>query len=199
MCDCGSETFATGGNLRSGNTSSCGCYKAEIAGKASITHGMRNTQIYRIWDGMIYRCTGINSEGYHNYGGRGITVCDEWKKFENFYADMGDKPEGLSLDRIDNDGPYCRLNCRWTTPRIQATNRRTNVYHEFEGVRILAADFAEKLGVSRPVLSSWRKKGLTDEQIIARADYKRTGAPMPRNIKPLNLSEFANLPYLGRL
>jgi hypothetical protein len=93
-----------------------------------VTHGQtiggKDTRVYRVWAAMIYRCTNPRDKHWKDYGGRGITVCDRWRKFENFYADMGGPPPGLSIDRLNNDGNYCKENCAWRTAAEQAKNKR---------------------------------------------------------------------------
>jgi len=126
-CDCGKEIVTTGNHLRTNHTTSCGCYSRDI----HTTHGMTGSMERSIWNSMIQRCTNPNNSRFESYGGRGIKVCERWlNSFSNFYEDMGDKPKGLSLDREDNDGPYCKNNCRWATREEQNNNKRNTLKFE---------------------------------------------------------------------
>jgi hypothetical protein len=124
------------------------------------THGMSETSTYHIWAAMKNRCTSPNDKYWDRYGGRGITICDRWQKFENFYADMGGRPEGKQLDRIDNNKGYFPDNCRWATPRENASNQERSVRIEMGYIRLSLSDLAELGNVSRPTIKGrWRKYG----------------------------------------
>lgn len=135
-CDCGTERYFRGPHLTSGRTKSCGCTRGQnMKGRTpankktpeqhALLAGYRRTK--KSWDSMISRCTRPYVNNYQNYGGRGITVCERWMKFENFLADMGERPEGLTLERIENDKGYEPGNCKWATWEEQASNRRNTV------------------------------------------------------------------------
>lgn len=142
QCDCGNQISATGTNLRIGDIVSCGCRKKDGFEHAT-KHGKRNSRLYVIWQGMIRRCGNKNSDQYVRYGARGISVCDRWKNFENFLADMGEPPEGATIDRINNDGNYEPGNCRWASTKEQGRNKRTNRVFEIDGVSKALVEWCE--------------------------------------------------------
>lgn len=144
QCECGNPDYnpviAFTGSLTSGNTTSCGCTIRK--------HNMSKTRIYHIWINIIRRCTDPSNGSYHNYGGRGITVCERWLEFDNFYADMGDRPERHTLDRLDNNAGYSPDNCAWRTYKEQANNTRNNLLVTWEGETKTPAQWAEDIRLS---------------------------------------------------
>lgn len=121
-CDCGEITIVCSKQLSSGKTRSCGCYQKDKIVEVSTKHGQRYTKEYGVWANMLQRCTNPNSSQYEIYGAIGISVCKKWKTFDGFYEDMGECPEGMSLDRINPDGDYTKENCRWACASLQAFN-----------------------------------------------------------------------------
>lgn len=129
-------------------------------------HGKSNTPTYQSWVAMKKRCSYAKHPAYKHYGGRGITVCDKWQSFAGFYEDMGERPEGTDLDRLDNDSGYYKANCRWATPAEQACNRRNTVVIEFNGRRLMVHEWAAELGIKPSTLWTRLYKGMPVERVL---------------------------------
>ncbi len=155
-CSCGQTTVVAGDKLRSGHTKSCGCLINENVSKANKTHGKSETQTYKIWIGMRSRCIHTWNSKYKDYGGRGINVCTRWlKSFENFLKDMGERPDGMTLDRKNNEGDYKPSNCRWASNKQQSRNKRSTKLISFKGETKSLADWCE--GLKLPYMATWQK------------------------------------------
>ena len=162
-CSCGAETVVQASHLNSGRIKSCGCYNRD----RSTSHGRRRTRAYKIWDGMIQRCTNPSATGYEYYGGRGIQVCEAWLIFEAFHADMGDPPSNdHSLDRRDNDGPYSPDNCRWATKVEQHNNRSDNHLLTYNGQSMTVAEWVRQTGLSKDTILKRLKRGWSVDRTL---------------------------------
>ena len=136
-CGCGNEIIVPTGSLKSGNTTSCGCIRKQKISLLNKTHGQAGkdrTPEYRSWAHLVERCTNPNNKHYKHYGARGITVCERWHKFENFYADMGKRPSSKhSIERKNNDEGYSKENCKWATHAEQNSNTSKNIIVNISG------------------------------------------------------------------
>lgn len=171
-CSCGIEKAVLRASLINGLTRSCGCFHKE---QISTSNGMAETSFYHRWEGLIARCTNKKDRSWSGYGGRGIKVCNEWLEFNNFRHDMHQEylehierhgAKNTSLDRIDNEGPYSKENCRWATRKEQANNRRSNRLIELEGQRNTVGRWSEILGINRSVIEGRLRSGWSVERAL---------------------------------
>lgn len=169
QCDCGKRIAASSSNLATGNTQSCGCVLIEKRFK----HGMSKTRVHGAWRQMLQRCENPKDPSYENYGGRGIKVDDRWKDFSVFYKDMGDKPYGATLDRINNDGPYSKENCKWSTWREQQSNKRNNRLLSAFGKTQILTMWAEEYGLPLSTLKNrLDRNGISLEEALVMPIHK---------------------------
>lgn len=175
-CDCGNITKVRVEHLRSGHTKSCGCYQRTQTSKAHKTHGREPKRLYSIWANMKTRCLNKNTETYERYGGRGITICDEWLSFENFrnWAITNGYSDDLTIDRIDNDGNYEPSNCRWATDYEQRNNTRRNHFLEYKGERKTIRQWSDDVGISCKVISDRvNRYGWTVEEALGFSERRK--------------------------
>lgn len=156
-CDCGGITHSTSYALKNGKQIGCKCVSSERMARLNTKHGGYGTRLYEIWRQMHRRCYCKNTKAYHDYGGRGITICDEWKDFEPFraWAIKNGYEENLTIDRVDVNGNYEPSNCRWATVKEQANNRRSNHKVEYNGEMQTVSEWADQYGVSQ--LKLWAR------------------------------------------
>ena len=167
FCDCGNRKTVVGDSLRSGASQSCGCLQKKRTGDAARTHGATGSAEHNIWNNMKQRCSNPRNPDYHSYGGRGISVCLSWERsFASFLLDMGFRPGGRSIDRIDNDGDYTPKNCRWATPGQQAMNTRRVVLIECEGGKMPVTMAARISGLNRDTVFSRIRRGWSGKDLL---------------------------------
>ena len=166
LCDCGNETIVESGHLRSGHTNSCGCYGRDRSADYHRTHGMKGTRLFSTYHTMKGRCYNPTDHKYYRYGARGIKMCDDWvnnpKSFFDWAMANGYK-EGLSIDRIDNDGDYCPENCRWTDAKTQANNTSRNIRYKYGDKEMTVSEWADYLGITYSAAKTRIKRGNFDE------------------------------------
>jgi hypothetical protein len=184
-CDCGASQIVRQDRLLNGKSQSCGCLRAELSAERETKHGHSKghsppSPTYQIWLQVVAWCHNPKNRYYANYGGRGITVCDRWRQFEHFLADMGERPPGLTLRRFDNDGPYCPENCHWA-PRLTSDG-------QIWGFKTIMCD-----GVELPLAAAARRKGISIGLLRYRLahgwDPQKALQPAGADAKPKKISK----------
>jgi hypothetical protein len=165
-CDCGAHTTVVRASLTRRRSMSCGCLRLDRARDRNILHGGNGTAEYRTWLAMKSRCNNQRAEKYSQYGGRGISICSRWTSFTNFLEDMGPRPTGMMIERIDNDGNYTPGNCRWATPAEQGRNKRNNRIITHDGRTMCMAAWAEEVGISYTVLRQRLHRGWSIDRAL---------------------------------
>lgn len=170
-CKCGNTVTVKGIHLRSGHTQSCGCYKSETVTQSHTTHGMSKEPVYSAWNSIIQRCENRNNKSFLDYGGRGIKMCERWRKsFEAFFKDVSMLPnfgkEGYSLNRIDNDGNYEPNNVEWADNIAQANNKRSNRQITYNGKTQTLAQWADEYGIRYNTLLMRLRRGWSIEKAM---------------------------------
>lgn len=175
-CSCGNSVIRKAIHLSNGHTSSCGCLRKEVTKRRATTHGLSRTATYLVWKGIKRRCYNQHDRCFKHYGGRGIVMCPSWlNSFENFLSDMGERPRGLTIDRIDNDGPYSPDNCRWIERWKQNRNQRSNRKIKVGEVTKLLCEWAEDLGCHLNTILSRLRMGWSERDAVT-TPVRRTHA-----------------------
>jgi|AGTN01.1.fsa_nt_gi hypothetical protein len=155
ICECGAESIISGANLLNGYTKSCGCLFNELNPGITLTPNGKQTRLYMIWGGMRQRCSNPNHIGYKDYGGRGITVCDEWKSFKAFHtwAMSNGYTDGMSIDRKDNDASYCPSNCQWIPREEQGIHTHRIHFLTLNGATKSITEWSRLTGIGRATIT----------------------------------------------
>lgn len=165
-CDCGNTAIVPTNNLRTGNTKSCGCWKIQRPMKHGSARNSGRTKEYNAWNSMLRRCQNPRHKNFNRYGGRGITVCERWRDFANFLADMGPRPPGLTLERKDNSSGYSPDNCKWASYSEQNRNTRQSRYVTIGDQTRCLADWAKEVGLSVSTINVRIHRGWSPERAI---------------------------------
>jgi hypothetical protein len=170
-CECGKTRLAIAGNLLAGTATSCGCESYETR----KLHGMTKTRTFKSWESMKQRCLNVNAPDYVAYGGRGISICRKWTlSFNNFLEDMGERPEGTSLDRINVNGSYEPANCRWATRSEQQRNKTNSLIIEWQGIAQGAADWADLVELPSKVICERINAGWSPQDALTKPNRKQS-------------------------
>lgn len=184
VCECGTVKDCRHDALTRGAVKSCGCLKSKKLagiGYSKELHGYRSHPLYERWRKMMARCYDPSQQGYHRYGGRGISVCAEWQSVSAFVEwglSSGFDPS-LTLERINNDGDYEPANCRWATQKEQASNRSTNVYIEIGGENKTISEWSRETGVRTSKISYRVSKGFSPQDCLSKETLPNTGRFKP--------------------
>lgn len=199
-CEAKTERLVLESNLVSGKSTNCGCVRRQRLVDTLTTHGMSDRPEFNIWKGMLARCKNPNSEQYHDYGGRGIAVCDRWQGdqgFENFFADMGPRPEGnYTIERKDVNGNYCPNNCIWLPRPLQAFNKRNSRWVEYNGERKPLIVWAKEYGIPSEALAYRLDTGMPFDEAVSSPLQTRRKALVYKGEekKAAELSKIAGVP-----
>lgn len=184
-CDCGKESIVRAADLK--RTKSCGCLSSELTANRNRTHGLGRTKLYLVWAAMKQRCCNPQNKRFADYGGRGITMCDEWQGYEPFakWAVANGYKEGLEIDRIDNDSGYSPENCRFVTSRQNSRNKRDNLFLDFNGERKPLVEWAEIRGL--PQKAVWKRlhRGWSIEDVLTLPIGTKRSALTPQELDSL--------------
>lgn len=187
-CECGNKKLVRGSRLRHNETKSCGCLQG--------THHMRYSKVYNVWRGMKRRCYNINDKSFKDYGGRGISVCKGWHKFEKFFEDMGEPPAKTQIDRINNNGNYKKSNCRWASYKENARNKRNTTIITYDNKSQCVPAWSEDTGISQAAIwgrlnNGWSLKQTLTTPVNRKENCKRNYKQITFNDQTLYTSEWS--------
>lgn len=174
-CDCGNSIVRNVKSVRTGTTRSCGCLFRETMIERNTKHGLckNNPKEYRSWKDMRGRCNTPTDSDYADYGGRGIRVCERWDDFAAFLADMGKRPDGCTIDRVDVNGDYEPGNCRWAPAKVQANNKRTNHLIQMRGETRTLQQWCDELAIEPSKVRYRLKKGWAIARAFSKEDFRK--------------------------
>lgn len=194
-CCCGNVKVVSAQNLRKGDVKSCGCKKSEMISNSRTKHGMKHTPTYGSWLAMKKRCNNPTCDHYYNYGAKGIKVCEEWNSsFVSFLRDMGERPEGKTLDRIDNSKGYYKENCKWSTDEQQRENRTDNCMIKYNGKTQTCKQWSKETGIKYDILNDRFHRGDRGDRLFRPEKSPRISSVcVEYKGKSYGLAEFSRL------